>query len=468
VTAQIARTLLGIFTLAPPAISLAASPGVPVLPSTPNNYVGYAVTNLPAQFRTPVLNAADNTPADNPITNAGAELGRVLFYDQRLSHNNGTSCASCHKQENGFSDPATKSVGFEGGLTGRHSMGLANAKFYAPGSFFWDQRAATLEDQVLKPIQDPVEMGMNLTDLVAKMEATDYYPALFEKTYGDRTITTDRISRSLSQFVRSMTSYKSKYDSAFNAQGQPNFVAAFTAQEERGHQLFGTGPGGRCSSCHGTDAQIANQPRNIGLDATNTDEGAGDGEMKVPSLRNIAVRGTFMHDGRFASLREVINHYSTGIQNNPDLDPILRTPNGQPVRFNFTPGQVNDLIAFLNTLTDTDLLTNSIFANPFVTLDGDYNADGVVDDDDYSVWLESFGSTTLLSADGNLDGLVDAADYSLWRDNRGRSWRDLQGTLAVANSQAVPEPTSAVALVCAVLLCRFVARDRSPVRTAMP
>lgn len=451
--AQSARIVLGVFTLALPALSIAASPGVPVLPSTPNDYVGYAVTNLPRHFRGPSpIDAADNTPADNPISNLGAELGRVLFYDQRLSHNNGTSCASCHKQENGFSDPAAKSTGFNGEQTGRHSMGLSNAKFYAPGSFFWDQRAETLEDQVLEPIQSPVEMGMTLPDLVAKMEATDYYPALFQKTFGDSAITTDRISKSLSQFVRSMTSYKSKYDSAFNAQGQPNFVATFTAQEERGHQLFGVGPGGRCSSCHGTNAQIANQPHNIGLDATNTDEGAGDGEMKVPSLRNIAVRGTFMHDGRFGSLRDVINFYSTGIQNNPDLDPLLRGPNGLPVRFNFTPGQVNDLLAFLGTLTDTDLLTNSIFSNPFVTLDGDYNADGMVDDDDYTVWLESFGSTTLLTADGNLDGTVDSADYSLWRDNRGRSWLDLQGTLAVANTQAVPEPASAVVLLLLALL----------------
>ncbi len=173
--------------------------------------------------------------------------------------------------------------------------------------------------------------------------------------------------------------------------------------------------------------------------------------MKVPSLRNIAVRGTFMHDGRFGSLRDVINFYSTGIQNNPDLDPLLRGPNGLPVRFNFTPGQVNDLLAFLGTLTDPDLLTNSIFSNPFITLDGDYNADGVVDDDDYTVWLESFGSSSLLAADGNLDGTVDAADYSLWRDNRGRSWLDLQGTLAAAGSQTVPEPTSAVVLLIAIL-----------------
>jgi cytochrome c peroxidase len=154
--------LLGILALLQPAWLNAASPGVPVLPNTPNNYVGYAVTNLPAQFRTGAINAADNTPVNNPISNLGAELGRVLFYDQRLSHNNGTSCASCHKQENGFSDPAAKSTGFNGEQTGRHSMGLSNAKFYAPGSFFWDQRAATLEYQVLEPIQSPVEMGMTL------------------------------------------------------------------------------------------------------------------------------------------------------------------------------------------------------------------------------------------------------------------------------------------------------------------
>jgi cytochrome c peroxidase len=129
---------------------------------------------LPAHFDTPAVQGFDNTPADNPITDAGATLGRVLFYDPQLSQNGTISCASCHQQELGFSDSAVLSEGFEGGLTGRNSMGLADARFYAAGHFFWDERAATLEDQVLMPIQDPVEMGLTLPELVARVEAQPY------------------------------------------------------------------------------------------------------------------------------------------------------------------------------------------------------------------------------------------------------------------------------------------------------
>lgn len=448
------------------AAQAGAAPGSPSLPSTADDYVGYAVTNLPTQFRQNLgplgaIDRADNTPADNPITNDGAALGRALFYDPRLSHDNGTSCASCHQQSAGFSDPAAKSTGFEGQQTARHSMGLSNAKFYAPGSFFWDQRAATLEDQVLQPIESPVEMGETLSNVVAKLGQTEFYPELFERAFGDRTITADRMSKAMAQFVRSMVSYQSKYDSAFNQAGVPNFAATLTAEEERGRQLFHGG--GRCGGCHGTDAQIASTTHNIGLDATNTDEGAGDGEFKVPSLRNIAVRGTFMHDGRFSSLEEVIRFYSTGIQNNPDLDPTLRNGQGQPIRLNFSPQQVSDLAAFLRTLTDETLLTSALFSDPFVTLPGDYNSDGLVDQDDYTVWRESFGFDSDLSADGNGDFVIDAADYTVWRDNLGRSWLDLAQGAGFA-SESVPEPSSWL-LMGALLLTGAAARRKLSTRS---
>ena len=134
---------------------------------------------LPAHFDTPAVRAMDNTPADNPITDAGATLGRVLFYDRSLSANFSVSCSSCHGQDSGFTDPATFSEGFEGGLTGRNSMSLANARFYAPGHFFWDERADTLEDQVLMPIQNEVEMGLTLEELQQRVAEQPYYPALF-------------------------------------------------------------------------------------------------------------------------------------------------------------------------------------------------------------------------------------------------------------------------------------------------
>lgn len=430
---------------------LAAGPGVPVLPASPAGYVAYAVDNLPNYYTNGPVAATDNTPVDNPITDAGAELGRVLFYDDRLSHNDGASCASCHVQENGFSDPNELSIGFEGGLTGRHSMGLTNAKFYERGSFFWDERAATLEEQVLMPIQDEVEMGSNLPDLVAELQSTQYYPELFERAFGDSTVSSERMAQAMAQFVRSMTSYQSKYDVAREAgrAGSPAFRAQLTAEEAAGHALFAT----NCAGCHGTDAHVADVPQNIGLDATNDEDNGINGRFKVPSLRNLAVRDGFMHDGRFATLEEVIEFYSSQIQDNPRLGPGL-TPGG----FNFTEAEKTALLAFLNTLTDEVFLTSELFSDPFAELTGDYNADGIVDMDDYTAWRDAFGETfdgiNPLLADGNGDGTVDAADYSLWRDNLGLSWLSLQLGFS---SVAIPEP-SAIWLLLTLISWRIGSR----------
>ena len=305
---------------------------------------------------------ADNTPAANPVTNAGATLGRVLFYDRRLSLNDTISCASCHQQSKGFSDPARFSVGFRGGTTARHAMGLTNARYYNRGRFFWDERAATLEDQVVTPIQDATEMGMTLADLETKLAATDFYPALFRDAFGTTQVTRQRIALALAQFVRSMSSYRSKYDQAFTA-GVPNFAAVLTAEEERGRQIYVGG--GRCDNCHGTDAHISPNVFNNGLDATVTDVGAGGGRFKAPSLRNIAVRGPFMHDGRFATLRDVVEHYDHGVQDNPNLAPQLKDNTGVPRRLNLTEADKLALIAFLGTLTDTALIQDPKFSNPF-------------------------------------------------------------------------------------------------------
>jgi cytochrome c peroxidase len=179
------------------------------LPATPFNYANII---QPAYLSSPPIQAQVNTPAGNAITDNGATLGRVLFYDKSLSINNTIACASCHKQANGFSDPVAKSVGFNGGLTGRNSMSLIDAKYYPNGRFFWDQRAATLEDQVLIPVQDMVEMGMTLSQLETKLKTLAYYPSLFTKAFGDANITSTRISLALSQFVRSIVSFQSKYD----------------------------------------------------------------------------------------------------------------------------------------------------------------------------------------------------------------------------------------------------------------
>lgn len=413
-----------------------ASPGVPVLPNTPADYVAYAVTNIPTYWKSGPIAQADNTPANNPITNAGATLGRVLFYDQRLSHDNGTSCASCHRQENDFSDPNQFSEGFDGELTGRHSMGLSNNRYYRPGKYFWDERAATLEAQVLAPIENSVEMGSTLSQVRSELAATSFYPQLFQQAFGSTEITDDKISKALSQFVRSMVSYNSKFDQAVAAgtPQAPNYAAVFTDQEELGATIFHLG--GQCSGCHTTNAQVASTTHNIGLDPNNAPtDGAGNGRFKVPSLRNVEARDGYMHDGRFDTLAEVVQFYSNGIQNNPFLDPALDPSAGNL----FTPGDRAALVAFLRTLTDNTFLTSSLFSDPFVTLPGDFDGDGEVDGDDLLVWQGAFGQTGLADADD--DGDTDGRDYIIWQRNFGKTWDDL---LPLSALTAVPEPGSAL------------------------
>jgi cytochrome c peroxidase len=178
------------------------------LPAPSFNYVAPV---LPLSFTVNPILAQDNTPLNNLTTDNGATLGRVLFYDKRLSTNQTISCSSCHQQAHGFSDPRQFSVGFNGGLTGRNSMGLSHARWYQRRSFFWDERANTLEDQVLQPIQNSVEMGMTLDALTNRLAAEPYYTNLFAKTFGSTAVTSDRISRALAQFVRSIVSTASKF-----------------------------------------------------------------------------------------------------------------------------------------------------------------------------------------------------------------------------------------------------------------
>lgn len=339
----------------------------PTLPDLPYEY---ANVPLPPQFTTNQLNNADNTPNNNLITNQGATLGRVLFYDKRLSVNDTVACASCHLQANSFTDPGQFSTGFAGGSTSRNAMSLANARFYNSGRFFWDERAASLEDQTLMPIENSVEMGMNLDDLVVKLGAEPYYPPLFEAAFGSPDVTRERISFALAQFVRSMVSYRSRYDLGLST----NF-SNFTPQENQGRQIFNGR--GRCNTCHVTDAFIAPEARNNGLDLVLTDNGLGDitgnpadnGKFKVPSLRNIALTAPYMHDGRFATLAEVVEFYNSQVQAHPNLDQRLRRPNGQPRRLNLSQAEAEALVAFLETLTDQNFTTDIRFSNPFLNLD---------------------------------------------------------------------------------------------------
>jgi cytochrome c peroxidase len=337
------------------------------LPETPFNY---AKQPLPAHFRTAAARRLDNTPENNPITDHGATLGRVLFYDTRMSANNTVACASCHHQDRSFVDGQKVSKGFEGKQTDRNSMTLVELRYYGRGRFFWDERARTLEQQVLMPIQSKVEMGQELPKIVQTFEKDAKYPELFRKAFGDEKITSDRMSRALAQFLRSMVSYQSKYDEGMaQASSIRDDFPNFTAEENRGKDLFVA----RCASCHMPGGQNAhffmNQPRNNGLDVAllKGDGGIGDltlnrgqlGRFKSPSLRNIEVTGPYMHDGRLATLEDVVEHYSKNIKQHPNLDGRLRRP------MNFTAGQKAALVAFMKTLTDRKFLTDTKFSDPF-------------------------------------------------------------------------------------------------------
>lgn len=364
------------------------------LPEIPFNYSN---VQYPTTFTSYVF-TFDNTPLDNQITDDGATLGRVLFYDKKLSLNETVSCASCHIQENGFSDPDVTSEGFNGERGRRNSMGIANAGFYAAEKFFWDHRAETLEDQVLMPFQDPKEMGMTLQGVVDKVAAQDYYKPLFENAFQSDEVTSDRISKALAQFVRSMASFSTEYDAGIEATGNifvdfPNF----TAQENLGKDIFNGKETpeviASCVTCHLPNAtplhfasdipEGANQvifsgaeTDNIGLVDTvdGMDNGEGEffnipslyGHFKTGSIRNIELTAPYMHDGSLATLEDVVQHYSDGVKAHPNLSAHMKNGFGEPRHLDLTEEEAAALVAFMKTLTDHDLVTDVKFSDPFI------------------------------------------------------------------------------------------------------
>lgn len=337
----------------------------------------YSSINYPVHYDAAVLQT-DNTPITNPVTDIGATLGRVLFYDQSLSINNTISCASCHKQNLGFVDDAKLSLGFEGGETGAHSMRIPNARFYTGDAMFWNKRAANLEAQSTMPIQDPVEMGYDsahggFSELISKMENLEYYPILFKKVFQSEEITEAKVQMVLSQFMRSMVSINSKFDEGFAQAYRANAPGAgiggpfqnFTDQENQGKQLFlapSNAGGAGCAGCH--------TPPTFSLAANSLSNGLDMGEstvFKSPSLKNVGVAGPYMHDGRFETLEEVVEHYNSGVMMGPALDNRLRTapPMPTPIRLNLTNDQKAALVAFLKTLNDNEVMQDARFSNPF-------------------------------------------------------------------------------------------------------
>ncbi len=314
------------------------------------------------------------------VTNAGARLGRALFYDKKLSQNNTISCASCHKQEFAFADNLSFSDGFNGGKTGRNSMTIVNA--VNSQGFFWDNRTIRLEDMVLQPIRHQVEMGLESSEfLVKKLNATSYYPQLFQEAFGSTSISKEAIGKALAQFIYSMFNVNSKADKANVLNGGWNVnTGILTSEEQTGASLFQSIG---CANCHsGRNLRGWNDVgfENIGLDAVYTDKGMGsllsdpamDGVFKIPSLRNVGLTAPYMHDGRYKTLEEVVEHYNSGIVFSPTLsyqlrkhDPITYQPLDEAVTFNLTDENKKCLVAFLKTLTDYSLVADTKFSNPY-------------------------------------------------------------------------------------------------------
>jgi cytochrome c peroxidase len=362
----------------PPLVTTIATPAAvsAVLAVDFNAVPNYSTPTLPAYFDATVT-ALDNTPASNTANDKIALLGRVLFNDRKLSINEALSCASCHQQALGFDDDERFSTGFAGtAFTGAHAMRLLNVRYFRPGSMFWNKRAASLEAQASQPIINPVEMGWDtaaggITALIARLQATTYYPDLFTFAFGSSTVTEQRIQQALAQFQRAMISTNSRWDTAYaqvfsaTAPGRALNVTlpGFTDQENRGRQLFMTAPnagGAGCSACHvpPTFALAANSDSN-GLDAGETVI------FKSPSLKSVGQSRFFMHDGRFTTLDQVVEHYNSGVQAGPALDNRLRGPGGTPQRLNLSAADKAALVAFMQTLTDTQITGDARFADPF-------------------------------------------------------------------------------------------------------
>jgi cytochrome c peroxidase len=347
------------------------NPGGLDLPSTPYPYAATGEGVFGQIIGDDIIfegRVEDFTPEDNPITDEGATLGRVLFYDPRLSLTNTVSCASCHRQEKAFADRDASSMGFGGKMTPRNAMGISNLRFQP--AFFWDLRTRSLEEQVLEPVENHLEMGMETADVLEyKLAKLDYYPPLFKAAFGSSEVTAERISKAMAQFLRSMVAHSSRFD-----EGQENNYKGFNARETMGMNLF-FGKA-QCSNCHQPPLFTQNwgDPiANIGLEEDYEDEGIGEGHFRIPSLRNVALTGPYMHDGRFSTLREVIEHYNSGVKAHPQLDWRLKdafwdrgflVDNG-PRQLELTEEEKDALEAFLHTLTDRHLTRHPMYSSPF-------------------------------------------------------------------------------------------------------
>ncbi len=324
---------------------------------------------VPSHFPPPTI------PSNNPMTVEGVRLGRFLFYEERLSGDNTMSCASCHAPSASFTDsPNQVSTGIDGVAGTRNSMALINLAWET--RFFWDGRAHSLEEQVLFPVRDPIEMHDTWPNAVSKLQSDPAYVDLYQQAFGSTTMDSLGVAKAMAQFLRTMISANSKFD-----RFQRNEIL-LDMNEALGFQLtlleggfppdvIGGQGGADCFHCHPhgggrfTDGII----RNNGLDSEFTDQGLGGvtglpqdmGKFKTPTLRNVALTAPYMHDGRFQTLEEVIEHYNSGGHASATIDPNMKYTTGG---LTLTAEKKAQLIAFLHTLTDMDFVNDERFSDP--------------------------------------------------------------------------------------------------------
>jgi cytochrome c peroxidase len=350
-----------------------------------DNLIDYAGQTIPTYI------TKDNTTLGNSITNKGATLGRVLFYDKQLSFNNSISCSSCHQQANSFGDVAVASVGANG-TTARHSMRLVNTRFASEFKFFWDERASSLEMQSTMPIKNHEEMGYSglngdgtFSDLITKLSSIGYYKELFKFVYGTEEITESKIQSALAQFVKSIQSFDSKYDTGRSqVTSDSDAFPNFTNEENAGKNLFLTATvfdnsGNRisgglgCAQCHKVpEFDISIISHNNGVIGTINGNGIDLTITRAPTLRNLvkpngSLNGPMMHTGGFTTLEQVLGHYGNIIvaPGNTNLDQKLN-PTGVGQQLHLTTSEINSVVAFIKTLSGSAVYTDTKWSNPFI------------------------------------------------------------------------------------------------------
>lgn len=301
---------------------------------------------VPANFPNPSYDFSKN-----PITKDGFELGRLLFYDGRISRDGNFSCGSCHIQASAFSHHGHDlSHGIDDQLGSRNAPGIQNVAWM--DSFFWDGNVHSLDDFAQFPIENPVELGENLENVLEKIRQVKEYPSLFKKAFGSEEITKERFLRAIAQFQVALISANSRYDKY--VRGEKG--GTFTTDEKEGLAIFKQ----KCATCHAGELFTDNSFRNNGLELYFRDADTGRFKVthneadkykfKVPSLRNVALTAPYMHDGRYLNLQGVLDHYTKEIKNTPNIDPLLIQNNRLGIEL--SESDRTKLIAFMNTLTD--------------------------------------------------------------------------------------------------------------------